>query len=60
MKINDKSFEFTKLLVGNRPPPILLYLPNKREKLSPLDYQTYKLRTNPKDNKSAVYLLTVK
>eukprot|EP00957_Ditylum_brightwellii_P065104 4938142-Ditylum_brightwellii.AAC.1 len=30
------------------------------KKLSPLDYQTYKLRTNPKDERSAVYNLVVK
>eukprot|EP00957_Ditylum_brightwellii_P087358 6649259-Ditylum_brightwellii.AAC.1 len=35
-------------------------MPNSDKKLSPLDYQTYKLWTNPKDNKLAVYLLTVK
>eukprot|EP00957_Ditylum_brightwellii_P191527 14581944-Ditylum_brightwellii.AAC.1 len=30
------------------------------KKLSPLDYQRYKLCTNPKDDKSAVYNLVVK
>eukprot|EP00957_Ditylum_brightwellii_P110974 8463442-Ditylum_brightwellii.AAC.1 len=30
------------------------------KKLSPLDCQTYKLRANPKDKKSAVYNLVVK
>eukprot|EP00957_Ditylum_brightwellii_P051910 3937493-Ditylum_brightwellii.AAC.1 len=33
---------------------------DSEKKLSPLDYQTYKLRTNPKDEKSAVYNLVVK
>eukprot|EP00957_Ditylum_brightwellii_P069032 5240375-Ditylum_brightwellii.AAC.1 len=36
------------------------YVPDNEKKLSPLDYQTYKLRTNPKDEKSAVYNLVVK
>eukprot|EP00957_Ditylum_brightwellii_P114432 8724457-Ditylum_brightwellii.AAC.1 len=31
-----------------------------KKKLSPLNYQTYKLRTNPKDEKSVVYNLVVK
>eukprot|EP00957_Ditylum_brightwellii_P171073 13023618-Ditylum_brightwellii.AAC.1 len=35
-------------------------MPNNEKKLSPLDYQTYKLRTNPKDEKSAVYNLIIK
>eukprot|EP00957_Ditylum_brightwellii_P063770 4838945-Ditylum_brightwellii.AAC.1 len=30
------------------------------KKLSPLDYQTYSLKTNPKDKKSAIYNLVVK
>eukprot|EP00957_Ditylum_brightwellii_P153006 11646911-Ditylum_brightwellii.AAC.1 len=33
---------------------------NDAKKLTPLDYQTYKLRTNLKDEKSAVYNLVVK
>eukprot|EP00957_Ditylum_brightwellii_P124527 9490496-Ditylum_brightwellii.AAC.1 len=60
MKINTKSLKFVKHLVGNRPLHILFYVPDKKEKLTPLDYQTYKLLTNLKDDKSAVYLLTVK
>eukprot|EP00957_Ditylum_brightwellii_P167696 12766107-Ditylum_brightwellii.AAC.1 len=60
MKTNIKSLDFTNHLVGNRPPPILFYVPDKKEKLSPLDYQTYKLQTNQKDDKLAVYLLKVK
>eukprot|EP00957_Ditylum_brightwellii_P151412 11530992-Ditylum_brightwellii.AAC.1 len=35
-------------------------MPVSDKKLSPSDYQTYKLRTNPKDKKSAVYNLVVK
>eukprot|EP00957_Ditylum_brightwellii_P186786 14222807-Ditylum_brightwellii.AAC.1 len=60
MKIDAKSLEFTNCLVGNRPPPILFYVPDSEKKLSPSNHQTYKLWTNPKDKKSAVYLLTVK
>eukprot|EP00957_Ditylum_brightwellii_P077002 5852311-Ditylum_brightwellii.AAC.1 len=60
MKINQKILEFATCLVGNRTPPLPFYMPDKKEKLSPLDYQTYKLQTNPKDKKSAVYLLIVK
>eukprot|EP00957_Ditylum_brightwellii_P202418 15330068-Ditylum_brightwellii.AAC.1 len=60
MKIDAKSLKFVNHLVGNRPPPILLYMPDSEKKLSPLDYQTYKLQTNPKDNKLAVYSLMVK
>eukprot|EP00957_Ditylum_brightwellii_P063097 4790043-Ditylum_brightwellii.AAC.1 len=33
---------------------------DKEKKLSTLDYQTYKLQTNPKDKKSTVYNLVVK
>eukprot|EP00957_Ditylum_brightwellii_P133507 10178114-Ditylum_brightwellii.AAC.1 len=35
-------------------------MPNSEKKLSPLDYQTYKLWTNPKDKMSAVYNPVVK
>eukprot|EP00957_Ditylum_brightwellii_P203507 15334908-Ditylum_brightwellii.AAC.1 len=35
-------------------------MPDSDKKLSPLDYQTYKLKTNLKDKKSAVYNLVVK
>eukprot|EP00957_Ditylum_brightwellii_P141590 10786620-Ditylum_brightwellii.AAC.1 len=35
-------------------------MPDSKKKLSPLDYQTYKLRNNPKDKKLAVYNLVVK
>eukprot|EP00957_Ditylum_brightwellii_P065048 4934182-Ditylum_brightwellii.AAC.1 len=60
MKIDAKSIEFANHSVGNRPPPILFHVLKSDKKLSPLDYQTYKLGTNPKDKKLAVYLLTVK
>eukprot|EP00957_Ditylum_brightwellii_P062219 4721643-Ditylum_brightwellii.AAC.1 len=60
MKISDKSLEFANRNQGNKPLPILFYVPNNAKKLSLLDYQTYKLRTNPKDEKSAVYSLVVK
>eukprot|EP00957_Ditylum_brightwellii_P088651 6752010-Ditylum_brightwellii.AAC.1 len=39
---------------------ICLYAPEKKEKVSPSDYQVYKLWTNLKDKKLAMYLLTVK
>eukprot|EP00957_Ditylum_brightwellii_P028969 2188332-Ditylum_brightwellii.AAC.2 len=35
-------------------------MPDSEKKLSPLDYQTYKLWTNLKDKKSVVYNLVVK
>eukprot|EP00957_Ditylum_brightwellii_P152631 11618117-Ditylum_brightwellii.AAC.1 len=35
-------------------------MPDSDKKLSSLDYQTYKLRTNLKDVKLAVYILVVK
>eukprot|EP00957_Ditylum_brightwellii_P046597 3535101-Ditylum_brightwellii.AAC.1 len=35
-------------------------MPGNKKKLSPSDYQTYKLWNNPKDEKSAVYNLVVK
>eukprot|EP00957_Ditylum_brightwellii_P193109 14703209-Ditylum_brightwellii.AAC.1 len=60
MKIDAKSLEFANCLVGDRHPPILYYVLDSNKKLSLLDYQTYKIRTNLKDEKSAVYALTVK
>eukprot|EP00957_Ditylum_brightwellii_P119378 9107276-Ditylum_brightwellii.AAC.1 len=60
MKINNKSLEFTNQNIGNKPLPISFYVPDSKKKLSPSDYQTYNLRTNPKDEKSAVYNLVVK
>eukprot|EP00957_Ditylum_brightwellii_P070594 5363610-Ditylum_brightwellii.AAC.1 len=60
MKIDHKSLEFSNHNFGNKPLPIPFYMPDNKKKLSPLDYQTYKLRTNPKDKKSMVYNLVVK
>eukprot|EP00957_Ditylum_brightwellii_P118394 9029887-Ditylum_brightwellii.AAC.1 len=42
------------------PPPIPIYTLEKKEELSPSDYQVYKLWTNLKDKKLAMYLLMVK
>eukprot|EP00957_Ditylum_brightwellii_P004682 355873-Ditylum_brightwellii.AAC.1 len=60
MKIDHKSCEFANQTFGNKPPPIPFYVQDSKKKLSPLDCQTYKLRTNPKGKKSAVYNLVVK
>eukprot|EP00957_Ditylum_brightwellii_P110119 8398834-Ditylum_brightwellii.AAC.1 len=60
MKIDHKSLEFANHNFGNKPPPIPFYMPDNEKKLSPSDYQTYKLRTNLEDKKSAVYNLVVK
>eukprot|EP00957_Ditylum_brightwellii_P092022 7005714-Ditylum_brightwellii.AAC.1 len=60
MKIDNKSLEFANQNIGNKPSPIPFSVPDSEKKLSPLDYQTYKLRTNPKDKKLTVYSLVVK
>eukprot|EP00957_Ditylum_brightwellii_P096806 7372111-Ditylum_brightwellii.AAC.2 len=60
MKISTKSLEFANRSVRNKPPPIPFYVPESDKKLSPLDYQTYKLRTHPKDEKWVLYNLVVK
>eukprot|EP00957_Ditylum_brightwellii_P076202 5792331-Ditylum_brightwellii.AAC.1 len=60
MKISKKSLEFMNCNQGNKPLPTLFYVANDAKKLTPLDYQTYKLRTNPKDEKSAVYNPVIK
>eukprot|EP00957_Ditylum_brightwellii_P123413 9409532-Ditylum_brightwellii.AAC.1 len=60
MKIDHKSLEFANCNFGNKPPPIPFYMPDNKKKLSPSDNQTYKLRTNPKDEESTVYNLVVK
>eukprot|EP00957_Ditylum_brightwellii_P137908 10514059-Ditylum_brightwellii.AAC.1 len=60
MKISEKSLEFANCNQGSKPLPILFYMKDDLKKLSPSDYQTYKLHTNPKDEKSAVYNLVVK
>eukprot|EP00957_Ditylum_brightwellii_P004519 343426-Ditylum_brightwellii.AAC.1 len=60
MKIDHKSLEFANRNFGNKPPPIPFYVSDNKKKLRPLDYQTYKLQTNLKDEKSVVYNLVVK
>eukprot|EP00957_Ditylum_brightwellii_P193969 14771963-Ditylum_brightwellii.AAC.1 len=60
MKISKKSLEFANRNQGNKPPPIPFYVADDAKKLSQSDYQTYKLCTNPKDEKSTVYNLVVK
>eukprot|EP00957_Ditylum_brightwellii_P122349 9330467-Ditylum_brightwellii.AAC.1 len=60
MKIDHKSLEFANRNVRNKPLPTPFYMPDNKKKLSPSDYQTYKLQTNLKDKKSAVYNLVVK
>eukprot|EP00957_Ditylum_brightwellii_P031155 2360425-Ditylum_brightwellii.AAC.1 len=59
MKISKKSLEFANRNQGSKPPPIPFYVKDDLKKLSPSDYQTYKLCTNLKDEKSAVYNLVV-
>eukprot|EP00957_Ditylum_brightwellii_P187354 14269520-Ditylum_brightwellii.AAC.1 len=59
MKISKKSLEFANCNQGSKLPPIPFYVKDDSRKLSPSDYQTYKLRTDPKDEKSAVYNLVV-
>eukprot|EP00957_Ditylum_brightwellii_P026524 2006811-Ditylum_brightwellii.AAC.1 len=60
MKIDAKILEFANCSVRNKSPSIPIYVLDSDKKLSPLDNQTYNLRTNPKDEKSAVYNLVVK
>eukprot|EP00957_Ditylum_brightwellii_P138101 10527795-Ditylum_brightwellii.AAC.1 len=60
MKISNKSLEFANHNQGNKRLPIPFYVPDNAKKLSLLDYQTYKLCTNPKDEKYVVYTLVVK
>eukprot|EP00957_Ditylum_brightwellii_P183692 13991296-Ditylum_brightwellii.AAC.1 len=60
MKINNKSLEFANQNIRNKPLPNSFYVPDSEKKLCHLDYQTYKLQTNPKDKKLAVYNLMVK
>eukprot|EP00957_Ditylum_brightwellii_P088905 6769811-Ditylum_brightwellii.AAC.1 len=52
MKINNKSLKFANQNLGNKPLPIPFYMSDSEKKLSPLDYQTYKLRTNLKSGYS--------
>eukprot|EP00957_Ditylum_brightwellii_P120017 9159209-Ditylum_brightwellii.AAC.1 len=60
MKINHKSLKSANHNFGNKPLPISFYMLDNKKKLSTFDYQTYKLHTNRKDKKSAVYNLVVK
>eukprot|EP00957_Ditylum_brightwellii_P060968 4628376-Ditylum_brightwellii.AAC.1 len=60
MKTNAKSLEFANHSTRNKPLSIPFYMPDNDKKLSPLDYQTYKLRTNLKDEKLVMYNLVVK
>eukprot|EP00957_Ditylum_brightwellii_P125821 9591729-Ditylum_brightwellii.AAC.1 len=60
MKVDNKNLELANQNIRNKPPPIPFYVSDSEKKMSPLDYQTYKLRTNPKDKKPAVYNLVVK
>eukprot|EP00957_Ditylum_brightwellii_P198356 15115552-Ditylum_brightwellii.AAC.1 len=59
MKISKKSLKFANRNQGSKPSPIQFYVKDNLKKLSPVDYQTYKLHTNPKDEKFAVYNLVV-
>eukprot|EP00957_Ditylum_brightwellii_P185860 14150323-Ditylum_brightwellii.AAC.1 len=59
MKISKKSLEFANRNQGSKPPPISFCIKEDKRKLSPSDYQTYKLCTNPKDEKSDVYNFVV-
>eukprot|EP00957_Ditylum_brightwellii_P197342 15034781-Ditylum_brightwellii.AAC.1 len=60
MKISNKSLKFANRNQGSKPLPIPFYVADDAKKLSPLDYQMNKLRTNPKDEKSPVYNLVIK
>eukprot|EP00957_Ditylum_brightwellii_P051452 3900813-Ditylum_brightwellii.AAC.1 len=60
MKIDHKSLKFANCNFKNKPLPFLFYVLDNKKKLSHLEYQAYKLRTNPNDKKSAVYNLVVK
>eukprot|EP00957_Ditylum_brightwellii_P104072 7929009-Ditylum_brightwellii.AAC.1 len=57
MTINLRNLERTNQTMANKLAPIPFFV--TKNKLSPLDYQVYKLRTNPKNERSAVYSLTV-
>eukprot|EP00957_Ditylum_brightwellii_P158374 12054649-Ditylum_brightwellii.AAC.1 len=52
MKIDNKRLKFANQNIGNKPLPIPFYMLD--------NYQTYKLRTDPKDKKLAVYNFVVK
>eukprot|EP00957_Ditylum_brightwellii_P061123 4638348-Ditylum_brightwellii.AAC.1 len=59
MNFDHKSLKFSNRNFRNKPLPIPFYMLDKKKKLSPLDYQTYKLQANLKDKKSVVYNLVV-
>eukprot|EP00957_Ditylum_brightwellii_P043767 3319151-Ditylum_brightwellii.AAC.1 len=59
MKINNKSLKSATQNLGNKPLISPFYLPDSEKKLTPLEYQTYKLRTNPNYEKLMVYYLVV-
>eukprot|EP00957_Ditylum_brightwellii_P129916 9909548-Ditylum_brightwellii.AAC.1 len=59
MKISEKSLKFANCNQGGNPSLIPFYVKDSSKKLSPSDYQTYKLCTNLKDEKSVVYNLPV-
>eukprot|EP00957_Ditylum_brightwellii_P091628 6976805-Ditylum_brightwellii.AAC.1 len=60
MKIDNKNLEFVNQNIRNKHLPISFYMPDSEKTLNHLDYQTYKLQTNLKDEKLAVYNLLVK
>eukprot|EP00957_Ditylum_brightwellii_P119876 9147420-Ditylum_brightwellii.AAC.1 len=60
MKIDNKNLEFVNQNIRNKPLPIPFYMLDSDKKLTLLDYQTYKLRTNPMDKKLVVYNIVVK
>eukprot|EP00957_Ditylum_brightwellii_P154472 11755703-Ditylum_brightwellii.AAC.1 len=60
MKISKKSLEFANHNQRSKPLPITFYAKDDLKKPSPSDYQTYKLLSNPKDEKSTVYNLVIK
>eukprot|EP00957_Ditylum_brightwellii_P137289 10466609-Ditylum_brightwellii.AAC.1 len=59
MKISAKSLEFANCSVGKKLLSVSFNMLDSDKNLIPSDYQTYKLRTNWKDEKSAVYNLVV-
>eukprot|EP00957_Ditylum_brightwellii_P034239 2596413-Ditylum_brightwellii.AAC.1 len=60
MKISEKSLKFVIRNQGSNPLPTPFYVKDDSKKLTLSDYQTYKLRTNQKDEKSTVCNLVVK
>eukprot|EP00957_Ditylum_brightwellii_P163093 12419122-Ditylum_brightwellii.AAC.1 len=58
MKISLMNIKRVNQTTANKLVPITFFM-MKKGKLSPSDYQVYKLSTNPKDMKSVLYLLAV-